>query len=122
MRGRMEDLTGLILFNQDKYSEAIEHLKKAASILPNGTPAWRGALWHLGVAFEQTGKNNEALDNYIQSYTAGPRDLIRRAAIEKLYRKVNGSLDGLDDKIGPVAADGAVGSSNDSARPEGGSS
>jgi len=118
MRGRMEDLTGWILFNQDKYPEAIEHLKKAATILPNGTPAWRNTLWHLGVAFEQTGKNNEALDNYIQSYTAGPRDSIHRAAIEKLYRKVNGSLYGLDDKIGPGAPSSAGASRSDSARPD----
>ena len=41
LRGRIEDLTGWILFNQDKYSQAIDHLNKATSILPFGTPAWR---------------------------------------------------------------------------------
>ena len=100
MRGRIEDLTGWILFNQDKYPEAIEHLKKATTILPFGTPAWRNTMWHLGVAYEQTGSNNEALDNYIKSYNSGLRDPTRRSAIERLYKKVNGSLNGLDDKIG----------------------
>jgi tetratricopeptide (TPR) repeat protein len=104
MRGRIEDLTGWILFNQDKYPEAIEHLRLAADTLPNGTPSWRNAVWHLGVALEQTGSNNDALESYIGSYNSGPRDPMRRAAIEKLYRKVNGSLDGLDDKIGPATA------------------
>jgi tetratricopeptide (TPR) repeat protein len=112
MRGRIEDLTGWILFNQDKYPEAITHLKTAADILPNGTPAWRTTTWHLGVAYEQTGKNEEALDNYIKSFNSGERDPIRRSVIERLYRKVNGSLDGLDAKIGPAVA--TSGSTSDS--------
>jgi Cna protein B-type domain. len=109
MRGRIDDLTGWILFNQDKYPEAIEHLKRATTTLPNGTPAWRNAAWHLGVAYEQTGRNDVALENYIQSYNAGPRDPIRRSVIEKLYRKVNGSVDGLEDKVGPPVSTGTAG-------------
>jgi tetratricopeptide (TPR) repeat protein len=116
LRGRIEDLTGWILFNQDKYSEAIEHLKQASTILPNGTPAWRTTLWHLGVAFEQTGSNDEALDSYIKSYNSGERDPMRRSVIERLYRKINGSLTGLDDKIGPaVMTSGGAPVSDDSA-------
>jgi tetratricopeptide (TPR) repeat protein/uncharacterized membrane protein YgcG len=108
MRGRIDDLTGWILFNQDKYPEAIEHLKRATTTLPNGTPAWRNAVWHLGVAYEQTGRNDAALDNYIQSYNAGPRDAIRRSVIEKLYRKVNGSVEGLEEKVGPPSSTGTT--------------
>ncbi|HEY6805092.1 MAG TPA: TPM domain-containing protein [Pyrinomonadaceae bacterium] len=108
MRGRMEDLTGWILFNQDKYPDAIDHLKRAATILPYGTPAWRNTTWHLGVAYEQTGSNNEALDSYINSYNSGLREPSRRLIIEKLYRKVNGSLDGLNEKIGPSPLTGAT--------------
>ncbi|HSE25201.1 MAG TPA: TPM domain-containing protein, partial [Pyrinomonadaceae bacterium] len=99
MRGRIEDLTGWILFNQDKYPESIAHLKMAADTLPNGTPSWRTATWHLGVAYEQTGKNDEALDNYIKSYNSGERDPVRRSVIERLYTKANGSLNGLDERI-----------------------
>jgi hypothetical protein len=98
----MEDLTGWILFNQDKYPEAIEHLKLASSVLPNGTPAWRNTLWHMGVVLEQTGRNDEALESYIQSYNAGERDAVRRSVIERLYRKVKGSTDGLEDRVGPA--------------------
>lgn len=100
LRGRIEELSGWILFNQDKYPEAIEQLKKATTTLPEGTPAWRTATWHLGVAYEQSGKNNEALESYIKSYNSGFKDPSRRTAIEKVYRKINGSLYGLDDKIG----------------------
>jgi tetratricopeptide (TPR) repeat protein len=100
LKGRIEDLNGWILFNDDKVPEAIEHLKLAESTLPVGTPAWRIALWHLGAAYEQSGKQQDALDYYIKSYTAGEPDAVHRTMIEQLYRKMNGSLDGLDEKIG----------------------
>ena len=102
LRGRIEDTIGWILFNQDKNTEAIEHLKKAAATLPNGTPSWRSALWHLGVAQEQVGNNNEALESYVLSFNSGVKDAVRRTVIEKLYRKINGSLYGLDERIGPA--------------------
>ena len=100
LRGRIEDTVGWILFSQDKTTEAIAHLKKAAATLPNGTPAWRNALWHLGVAHEQSGNNNAALESYILSYNSGVKEPVRRTTIENLYRKINGSLYGLDEKIG----------------------
>ena len=55
-KGRLEDLEGWALFNEEKYPEAIAHLKQAGEILPAQTPAWRNALWHLGVALEQSGQ------------------------------------------------------------------
>jgi tetratricopeptide (TPR) repeat protein len=103
LRGRIEDLSGWALFNQDRYAEAIERLKRAVDILPQGTPSWRGASWHLAVAFEQSGNKEEALNYYIRSYKTGAPDPIRRTVIEQLYRKINGSLDGLDDRIGTAA-------------------
>ncbi len=104
LKGRIEDLEGWALFNQEKYSEAVEHLKKAADILPNGTPAWRSALWHLGAVSEQTGQKEQALDYYIRSYQGGEEDTVRRSQIEQLYRKLNGSLDGFEARLNtPVA-------------------
>jgi hypothetical protein len=61
-------------------------------------------MWHLGAALEASGKNDDALPYYIKSYKAGPPDPARRSVIESVYKKVNGSLDGLDDKIGSAAA------------------
>lgn len=103
LKGKLEDLTGWILFNQDKLPEAIDQLKLAENTIPTGTPAWRNALWHLGVVYEQSGRNEDALNYYIKSYSAGDPDPIRRPAIEQLYRKMNGSLDGLDQRIGAAA-------------------
>ena len=101
MRGRIEDISGWALYNQDKLDEAVEHLRRAVAILPEGTPAARVSMWHLGVVLERQDQKAEALSYYIKSYSLGELDLVRRAVIEQLYRKVNGSLDGLDEKIGP---------------------
>jgi len=104
LRGRIEDTSGWSLFGQDKLDEAVDHLKRAVAILPEGTPAARTSLWHLGVALDRQDKKAEALSYYIKSYNAGEPDSVRRAVIEQLYRKVNGTLDGLDERIGPAAA------------------
>ena len=103
MRGRVEDLAGMTLFNQDKTALALEHLRRAVAILPEGTPSSRNALWHLGTALDQAGEKQEALNYYIRGYNAGPPDAVRRSVIEQLYLKTNGSLEGLDDRIGSKA-------------------
>lgn len=106
-KGRLEDLEGWALFNDEKYSEAVLHLKKAAEILPAETPAWRVALWHLGVTLEQSGQKEQALEAYIKSYKGEPEpSAIHRSVIEQLYKRINGSLDGLEEKLG--AATGAA--------------
>ncbi len=99
-KGRLEDLEGWALFNQEKYPEAITQLKQATETLPSHTPAWRNALWHLGVALEQSGQKEQALDAYIKSYSGERVESVRRSVIEKLYKQINGSLDGLDRRIG----------------------
>jgi len=104
LKGRIEDLHGWALFNQDKYPEAIAHLKQATEILPAETPAWRSAYWHLGVTLEQSGQKEQALEAYIKSYRGGPVESVRRSVIEQLYKSVKGSLDGLEEQLGPGAA------------------
>jgi tetratricopeptide (TPR) repeat protein len=99
-KGRLENLEGWALFNQEKLPEAITHLKQATLILPIQTPAWRNALWHLGVALQQSGQKEEALEAYIKSYSGGKVESVRRSVIEKLYKEINGSLEGLDQRIG----------------------
>lgn len=99
LKGRIEDLEGWALFNQEKYTEAIAHLKQATEILPVNTPAWRGSLWHLGAAYQQTDQKTEALDSYIKSYQGAEPDSVKRAIIEQLYRKVNGSLEGFENRL-----------------------
>lgn len=104
LRGHIEDTSGWALFNLDKVDEAVDHLNRAVNILPAGTPGLRVSQWHLGAALERQGKNEEAISYYIKSYSAGGPDPLRRAIIEKLYRRVNGSLDGLDERIGGASS------------------
>ena len=107
LKGRIEDLHGWALFNQDKHSEAIEHLKQATEILPAETPAWRTAFWHMGVALEQSGQKEQALEAYIKSYRGGPVESVRRSVIEQLYKSIKGSLDGLEEQLGAGGGTGA---------------
>ena len=52
---------------------------------------------HAGTA----GQKEQALDAYIKSYKGEPEtSAVRRSVIEQLYKHVNGSLDGLDEKLG----------------------
>ncbi len=106
MRGRIEDLAGWTLFNQDKAAEAVVRLRRATSVLPENSIWWRTAMWHLGASLDASGKQQDALEAYYKSYRGTGPDPTRRAVIEALYRRVNGSLDGLDAKIGaaPVIA------------------
>lgn len=100
MRGRIEDIAGWSLFNQKKPDEAVVRLKRAVSVLPENSVWWRSAMWHLGAAHEASGNQQEALAAYYKSYNSNP-DASRRSIIEALYQRVNGSLEGLDNKIGP---------------------
>jgi uncharacterized membrane protein YgcG/Tfp pilus assembly protein PilF len=104
LRGHIEDTSGWALFNLDKVDEAVDHLNRAVNIMPAGTPGLRASQWHLGAALERQGKNEEALSYYLKSYSAAGPDPLRRAIIEKLYRRVNGSLEGLDERIGGASS------------------
>ena len=121
LRGRIEDMIGTALFNQEKAAEAVVHLRRAVSVLPEDTIWLRTALWRLGTALEATGNQQEALSVYIRSYRSGATDEARRSVIETLYRKVNGSLNGLEDALGvPASASSgaSAGTSASAATPE----
>ncbi|MDT7690263.1 MAG: hypothetical protein QOE46_3022 [Acidobacteriota bacterium] len=99
MRGRIEELAGWSLYNQGQTAEAAVRLRRAVSVLPEGTIWWRTAEWRLGAALEASGSGRDALAAYVTSYRVQP-DETRRAAIESLYKRLNkGSLKGLDELI-----------------------
>ena len=107
LRARIEDIAGMALLNLDKPVDAVARLRRAVSVAPQGTPLWRSSMWHLATGLEADGKHDQALLYYINSYRAGAPDPARRAVIENIYKKVNGTLDGLDDKIGPAYSSSA---------------
>jgi tetratricopeptide (TPR) repeat protein len=96
-RGRALSAKGWALYKADKNREA-------AAILTESTQAYgslaegRRALRRLATVKETQGELKEALDLYIAGYEApsGSGVDVSRAVIESLYRKINGSLEGLD--------------------------
>lgn len=99
LRGRIEEITGWALFQEDKPAEAVVRLKRAVSVLPEKSAWWRSSLWKLGTALEADGQSKEALDSYTRSYANGEQSAAKRIVIESLYQKVNGSLEGLDEQL-----------------------
>jgi tetratricopeptide (TPR) repeat protein len=95
-RGRALSAKGWALFKAGKNREAAAALAESTQAygpLPEG----RRALWRLATVKETQGELKEALDLYIAGYEApGSGSELDRAVIESLYRKINGSLEGLD--------------------------
>ncbi|MEJ7863302.1 MAG: hypothetical protein WKF90_16855, partial [Pyrinomonadaceae bacterium] len=104
LRGRIEEISGWALFQEDKPAEAVVRLKRAVSVLPEKSVWWRSSLWKLGTALETDGKSKDALASYLKSYTNGDQSAAKRIVIESLYQKVNGNLEGLDAQIGANSA------------------
>ncbi len=103
VRGRLEDARGRALAYSGKAEEGLPYLRRAATVLPDGTVWSRANAWHTGTALEALGNNSEALAAYIKSYRAAP-DPVRRAVIENLYRRLNNnSIKGLDNFINAQA-------------------
>lgn len=100
LRGRIEEIYGWALYQDNKPGEATVRLKRAVSILPEKSAWWRSSFWRLGAALQSDDKPKEALDAYLKGYAVDAPDAAKRIIIEGLYRELNGSLDGLDAKIG----------------------
>lgn len=101
-RGRALDAKGWALFKAGKNQEAVSALSEAVQAY-GSLPENKRAIWHLATVKESQGEWKEALDLYIAGYEppANPNLDINRAVVESIYRKVNGSLEGLDKLIGP---------------------
>jgi tetratricopeptide (TPR) repeat protein len=105
LRGRIEELTGMALLGQGKTAAAVAALRRAVSVLPEKSLYWRTAQWRLGTALASSGgQERDALAAYIKSYNPQSPDPARRAVIEALYTKVNGSPAGLEAQIGSAPA------------------
>ena len=99
VRGRTEEIAGWSLFYQEKPQDAAVRLKRAVGILPEKSAWWRSSMWRLGATLEAEGKLEEALDAYIRSYTSANPDAARLSVIETLYKRINGTLDGLEQRL-----------------------
>lgn len=97
--GRAEDALGWALLKKGDTRGAIAHLSRSADVYPNNSER-KGPLWHLGVAMEEVGDEQRAVDFYIAGYDPRfPGAEARRARIEALYKKLKGSLEGLEERL-----------------------
>ena len=100
LRGRIEEIAGWALYEQNNFPDAVVRLRRSISVMPDKSAWWRSSMWRLGAALAAQGKDAEALNSYIESYKTDKPDFAKYAVVEALYRKVNGSTDGLEEKIG----------------------
>ncbi|HEY0170140.1 MAG TPA: tetratricopeptide repeat protein [Pyrinomonadaceae bacterium] len=104
LRGRIEAMAGWALYKQGQTAEAAVRLRRAVSVLPEGSHWWRTAEWELGAALEASGSGRDALAAYVTSYRAQP-DPKMLPTIEALYKKLNnGSTGGLEQLLQAPAA------------------
>jgi tetratricopeptide (TPR) repeat protein len=97
--GRSYDALGWSLFKRGNTRGAVDALAKSVEVYPPSAER-KNALWHYAVATEEAGDARRALELYIASYEPEtPAAATRRLQIEALYKKLNGSLAGLDEKL-----------------------
>ncbi len=100
LRGRIEEIAGWALYEQNNFPDAVVRLRRSISVMPDKSAWWRASMWRLGAALAAQGKDAEALNSYIESYKTDKPDFAKYTVVEALYRKVNGNIDGLEEKIG----------------------
>src|SRR5262249_3562445 len=99
LTARAEDTLGWVLLKRGEMDDAIARLTHAADASVKDPDATT-RVWHLGVAKQEVGSNQEALDLYLRAYDpSSPSAPIRKQIIEQLYVKVHGSTDGLDQRL-----------------------
>jgi len=97
--GRAYDALGWAQFKKGNTRASLESLIKSVDVYPTSLDR-KVAIWHLAVATQEAGDDRRALELYIASYDPGmPTASVRRAQIESLYKRVNGSLSGLEEKL-----------------------
>jgi len=106
-RGRALSAKGWALFKANNNQAAVVALTESVKVY-GSLPEGRRTMWRLATVKETLGELKEALDLYIAGYEApvsGSEMDVNRAVIESLYRKVNGSLVGLNNRLGIMAPD-----------------
>lgn len=99
-RGRALDAKGWSLFKAGENEAATASLNEAVKAY-GSLPEAKRANWHLAVVKETVGELETALDFYLNGYEppeASSFD-VKLAAIEAIYRKINNSTSGLEERL-----------------------
>jgi tetratricopeptide (TPR) repeat protein len=100
LRGRIEEIAGWALYQQNNFPAAIIRLRRAKGVLPAKSAWWRSSVWRLGAALAANGDEAEALTMYIESYKTDKPDYAKFSVVEGLYKKIHGNTDGLEESLG----------------------
>ena len=85
--------SGIILYNEGKYSEAVSNFKEAATRAADNRMISEKAYWYLGNAYVNIGELENALDAVGKAYS---RDGIFRKPAFVLYQKLSYDLGKID--------------------------
>lgn len=97
-RARAYHLLGQVRFKQGQLEESIKALKLAVENFGDSAEQ-RVAISHLATATQASGNDKDALSLYIKSYNKYDGNAtVQKVMIENLYRKIHGSLEGLELK------------------------
>jgi len=106
LRGRIEEIAGWALYQENNFPAAIIRLRRAKGVLPAKSAWWRSSLWRLGAALAANGDEAEALNMYIESYKTDKPDYGKYSVVEALYKKVHGNTEGLEESLGSARVAG----------------
>ncbi|MGA2260258.1 MAG: hypothetical protein ABSH28_02345 [Acidobacteriota bacterium] len=87
---------GQVLFKQKEYDQAEIELKRAIEVA--GQEGDGEAQWYMGKIYEVRNNADAAIESYLKAGLLNSNREIK-TALEDAYRKKNGSLDGLNEKI-----------------------
>ncbi len=99
LRGRVEELSGWALYQQQKPDEAVVRLRRAINVLPEKSAWWRSSLWKLGTILDGNGKSQEAFETYSKSFVSGTPDPIKFAVLQGLCQRLYNSADGCEERV-----------------------
>ncbi len=99
VRGRIEEISGRAHFANSEIEKAKTKLNLAISVFPPDSAWSRSTHWKLGTIYETEGNNEAALNEYILGYRRQNEESGKRIVIESIYKKVNGNLDGLNQRL-----------------------
>jgi len=87
---------GWALYHEGRFDAALVELQKAASICKKENIASSGVYYRLGQTLEKLSRRDEALESYFQALALEDDEKQTDAAITELYRRMHGSINGLD--------------------------
>ena len=99
-RGRALDAKGWSQFQAGQHEEAAAAMNEAVKAY-GSLPEARRAKWHLAVIKETVGESEAALNLYLSGYEPPETSSfdVKLAAIEAIYRKINNSTNGLEERL-----------------------